>query len=637
MSNPITITPSSYTMTEEKVASKKKLTRRNCYSILLNIITLFLPNKLFHQLGYKTPLRIFRLKEKVLYSLIFLILNGLLLLLLINNIITLSNNSSTYIPFASISNQPSIIYGQYYADIPNNEFSSNNSKSNFYDSSFLYQDRNEVCDNFWNVHGLGTYLPCYLLDFNNSTLLQLSKENKTCLYKTEELKRTLNNQKKKKLLLSYKFIQIHENWIVYKDKVIDLNRLKYLHPNLIKAEQLWVKLIIDKIIDLTQIRKENIIDVTYLIQNSLNYQQLNLLNEFTFLFLFWKLSKFIVFKLFKWDYIFDWNFNGGKVATNYSYLSYKKNGKEEHLSWLQWLNQQNENVIKEENTINELILMEKTYPNLLKYQDNEFKKNNQILAQIEPNYELENGLDYEPLRSIFYINSNGRGNVTNLIKCLKSTCENEYPNTHKLIIVMIDGRSNYLNQLLKLMIDPILPTKDIQASSYLDDNQQINQIKIYAGYYEYINPNYKDNNIVMEQQSKYLKVPLIYLYKLGNNNENNNYCGIRGNRDNLILILSFLNKIHFNLPLNNFDYDFYKSIKLITNCNIKLYCILFTMNYNVIMKSNAIINMLRPFIFNDKVICVHSKFQFQSKDLLLSRLFKLTIVLLINYMINQID
>ncbi|KZW00470.1 hypothetical protein EXIGLDRAFT_639196 [Exidia glandulosa HHB12029] len=150
---------------------------------------------------------------------------------------------------------------------------------------------------------------------------------------------------------------------------------------------------------------------------------------------------------------------------------------------------------------------------------------------------------------------------------LDSLATTDYPNSHKLIMViadgMVKGSGNSMmtpDIVLGMMKELVIPAEEVEAHSYVaiaDGHKRHNMAKVYAGFYEY------DNDTV--EKSKQQRVPIVLVAKVGNPLEQNDAKpGNRGKRDSQIVLMGFLQKVMFDERMTTFEYEFFNSIWRVT-------------------------------------------------------------------------
>ena len=153
--------------------------------------------------------------------------------------------------------------------------------------------------------------------------------------------------------------------------------------------------------------------------------------------------------------------------------------------------------------------------------------------------------------------------VEGLRTTIDSLATTDYPNSHKLILViadgMVKGAGNALTTpdiCLSMMKDFVIPPDEVQSHSYnaiADGRKQHNMAKVYAGFY-----NYDDATI---EHTKQQRVPMILVAKVGNQHEvNDPKPGNRGKRDSQIILMAFLQKVMFDERMSTFEHEFFNSM-----------------------------------------------------------------------------
>ena len=153
--------------------------------------------------------------------------------------------------------------------------------------------------------------------------------------------------------------------------------------------------------------------------------------------------------------------------------------------------------------------------------------------------------------------------IEGLRTTLDSLATTDYPNSHKVILVITDGmvkgsgNDMYTPEIvLSMMKDFVVPIDEVEPHSYVaiaDGHKRHNMAKVYAGFYEY------DSNTV--EPSKQQKVPIVLVAKVGNPLEQKDAKrGNRGKRDSQLVLMGFLQKIMFDERMTTFEYEFFNSI-----------------------------------------------------------------------------
>ncbi|GJJ13368.1 hypothetical protein Clacol_007620 [Clathrus columnatus] len=180
-------------------------------------------------------------------------------------------------------------------------------------------------------------------------------------------------------------------------------------------------------------------------------------------------------------------------------------------------------------------------------------------------------LDYEPFNfplahTICLVTAYSES-IEGLRTTLDSLATTDYPNSHKLIMVIADGmvKGSGNSQttpdiILSMMKEFVTPSHEVRPHSYVaiaDGHKQHNMAKVYAGFYDY------DDNTV--EISKQQRVPMILVAKVGNPLEAHEAKpGNRGKRDSQIVLMSFLQKVMFDERMTTMEYEFFNSIWRVT-------------------------------------------------------------------------
>ncbi|KAJ3092077.1 hypothetical protein HK102_010987 [Quaeritorhiza haematococci] len=179
-----------------------------------------------------------------------------------------------------------------------------------------------------------------------------------------------------------------------------------------------------------------------------------------------------------------------------------------------------------------------------------------------------------------------------LRKTIDSLALLDYDDTRKLLFLiadgMIKGAGNDLpTPEIVLKILGVDPAVQPQAKSYVaigEGSKQHNKAKVYSGLYSI--------------QGRY--VPYLVVVKVGKENETSRP-GNRGKRDSQMILMKFLNKVHFNSPMTPLDLEMYHHIKNIIGVDPYLYeyCLMVDADTEVVRDS---LNRLISFMVHDTKI-----------------------------------
>ncbi|GMM58018.1 hypothetical protein DAKH74_046340 [Maudiozyma humilis] len=157
--------------------------------------------------------------------------------------------------------------------------------------------------------------------------------------------------------------------------------------------------------------------------------------------------------------------------------------------------------------------------------------------------------------------------TTGLRTTLDSLATTDYPNSHKLLLVICDGlikgSGNSMTTpdiVLGMVSDFAKPRDQVKACSYVavtSGAKRHNMAKVYAGFYKYDPETVPTNN----QQ----RVPMVVIVKCGTEEESPSpKAGNRGKRDSQIILMSFLQKITLNERMTELDYNILRGIWSVT-------------------------------------------------------------------------
>jgi len=158
---------------------------------------------------------------------------------------------------------------------------------------------------------------------------------------------------------------------------------------------------------------------------------------------------------------------------------------------------------------------------------------------------------------------------------LDSIARTEYPNSHKIILVICDGvvrgqgeQYSTPDICLSMMKDNIIPQEQVQPFSYVavaSGSKRHNMARIHAGFYDYG----EDSRIPMDDQKR---VPMIIVEKVGTEDEQaTSKPGNRGKRDSQIILMSFLQKVMFDERMTELEYEMFNGMWKVTGISPDYY------------------------------------------------------------------
>jgi len=159
---------------------------------------------------------------------------------------------------------------------------------------------------------------------------------------------------------------------------------------------------------------------------------------------------------------------------------------------------------------------------------------------------------------------------------LNSIATTDYPNSHKLILLICDGlikghgnTEDTPTAALSMMEENVIPPEEVRPFSYVavaTGRKRHNMAKIHAGFYKYE----KDGEVPLAKQQR---VPMIIIVKCGTEEERSRgeKPGNRGKRDSQIILMAFLQKVMFDERMTQLEYELFSGIWSITGISPEFY------------------------------------------------------------------
>jgi chitin synthase len=158
---------------------------------------------------------------------------------------------------------------------------------------------------------------------------------------------------------------------------------------------------------------------------------------------------------------------------------------------------------------------------------------------------------------------------------LDSIAMTDYPNSHKVMVVICDGivkgKGEKLSTpeiVLNMMRDHTILPNDVQAFSYVavaSGSKRHNMAKIYSGFYDYGTKS----SIPGDKQQR---VPMMLVVKCGTPDEEvKAKPGNRGKRDSQIILMSFLQKVMFDERMTELEYEMFNGLWKVTGISPDFY------------------------------------------------------------------
>lgn len=189
---------------------------------------------------------------------------------------------------------------------------------------------------------------------------------------------------------------------------------------------------------------------------------------------------------------------------------------------------------------------------------------------------------------------------------LDSIATTDYPNSHKLILVIADGiitgHGNSMSTpdiCISMMHDFLVEPDTVQACSYVaiaDGTKRHNMAKIYSGFYKY------DNKTIDHGSQQ--RVPMITIVKCGTPEEQNKEAkpGNRGKRDSQVILMSFLQKVMFDERMTELEYEFFTNIWRITGVSPDKYEIVLMVDADTKVYPDALSRLISCMVNDPEVM-----------------------------------
>ncbi|KAG6826424.1 hypothetical protein H0H92_015837 [Tricholoma furcatifolium] len=182
-----------------------------------------------------------------------------------------------------------------------------------------------------------------------------------------------------------------------------------------------------------------------------------------------------------------------------------------------------------------------------------------------------------------------------LRKTIDSLAQLKYDDKRKLLLIICDGmivgsgndRPTPRIVLDILGADPNLDPEPLSFVSLGEGAKQHNMGKVYSGLYEC------SGHVV----------PYLVLVKVGKPSERSRP-GNRGKRDSQMMVMHFLNKVHFNSPMNPLELEMYHQIKNVIGVNPTFYEYLLTVDADTTVDPFSVNRLISAMIHDKKLLGV---------------------------------
>jgi chitin synthase len=189
---------------------------------------------------------------------------------------------------------------------------------------------------------------------------------------------------------------------------------------------------------------------------------------------------------------------------------------------------------------------------------------------------------------------------------LDSIATTDYPNSHKLILVICDGMIKGQGEdlttpeiALGMMRDHAVMPHEVEAFSYVavaSGSKRHNMAKIYSGFYDYG----EESAISTDKQQR---VPMMVVVKCGTPDEaSNSKPGNRGKRDSQIILMSFLQKVMFDERMTELEFEMFNGIWKITGISPDFYEMVLMVDADTKVFPDSLTHMISAMVKDPEVM-----------------------------------
>ncbi|OJA16306.1 hypothetical protein AZE42_03378 [Rhizopogon vesiculosus] len=181
----------------------------------------------------------------------------------------------------------------------------------------------------------------------------------------------------------------------------------------------------------------------------------------------------------------------------------------------------------------------------------------------------------------------------------------DYDDKRKLIFVICDGniigsgneRPTPAIVLEILGVDPEKDPEPLMFKSIGDGSQKLNYGKVYSGLYEY------EGHVV----------PYVIVVKVGKPSERSKP-GNRGKRDSQILLMQYLNRVHFNAPMSPLELEIYHQMRNVIGIDPAFYEYIFTVDADTSVTSQSLNRLVASSIADSNIIGICGETKLQNEE-----------------------
>lgn len=189
---------------------------------------------------------------------------------------------------------------------------------------------------------------------------------------------------------------------------------------------------------------------------------------------------------------------------------------------------------------------------------------------------------------------------------LDSIALTDYPNSHKVILVICDGiikgkgeKYSTPEIVLGMLKDHAMAPEEVQAFSYVavaSGSKRHNMAKIYSGFYDYG----ADSSIPLDKQQR---VPMMVVVKCGTPDEmRTSKPGNRGKRDSQIVLMSFLQKVMFDERMTELEYEMFNGLWKVTGISPDYYEVVLMVDADTKVFPDSLTHMISAMVKDPEIM-----------------------------------
>ncbi len=189
---------------------------------------------------------------------------------------------------------------------------------------------------------------------------------------------------------------------------------------------------------------------------------------------------------------------------------------------------------------------------------------------------------------------------------LDSIAMTEYPNSHKVILVVCDGLIKGAGEdlttpeiALSMMGDHSILPDEVQAFSYVavaSGSKRHNMAKVYSGFYSYG----EDSRLPVNKQQR---VPMMVVVKCGTPDEaKTRKPGNRGKRDSQIILMSFLQKVMFDERMTELEFEMFNGLWRVTGISPDFYEIVLMVDADTKVFPDSLTHMVSAMVRDPEIM-----------------------------------